>query len=202
MQQDLLQQFSNSLWDKQENLRFFTPLHKKIVERQKGILKTEEYKKEVRAADCPVQPYPDPELEWQQLPMDEQQKRHQDVDMVLHILMETRHLPATHQQLRGCGNTLSHRGRTMSMISLFLPNNSHQVFFFLLFPSQLNKLMSNEPSPWAQTALRPSLCVWNHNILPFVGLYQVSFSYYFNGHFFWFQVLPDLHDACPSSSLS
>lgn len=63
MQQDLLQQFSNSLWDKQENLRFFTPLHKKIVERQKGILKTEEYKKEVRAADCPVQPYPHPELE-------------------------------------------------------------------------------------------------------------------------------------------
>lgn len=75
MEQNLLQQFSNKLWGKQEKLRFFTPLHKRIVKRQKGILRIEEYKNEIRTADCPVQPYPDSELEWQQLPMDEQQKR-------------------------------------------------------------------------------------------------------------------------------
>lgn len=99
MQQNLLQQFSIKLWDKQEKWRFFTPLHTKIVTRQKWILKIEEYKKEVRAADCPVQPYPDAEFEWQQLPMDEQQNGHWDVEMVLR---EARHLPAPHEQLRGC----------------------------------------------------------------------------------------------------
>lgn len=58
-QHNLLQQFSNKLWDKQEEkLRFFTPLHKRIVKRQKGILKIEEYKNEVRAADCPALSWP------------------------------------------------------------------------------------------------------------------------------------------------